>query len=193
MTTIEITTLDTPLGRYRLAACEGRLCAVQHEVGWPGVEARLRRAVDSMDVVAAPDPAGAATALRRYFAGDAAAFDDVEVDVDIGTPFQRRVWSALRQIPFGETRSYGEIARAIGSPSAARAVGTANAANPVGLVVPCHRVIPADGSVGGYAGGVDRKSWLLRHERRALHGEALVDPADASRVVVGNRARSGSV
>jgi methylated-DNA-[protein]-cysteine S-methyltransferase len=81
-----------------------------------------------------------------------------------GTTFQRRVWGALSAIPFGETRSYGEIAAAIGEPGASRAVGMANNRNPIAIVIPCHRVIGADGSLTGYGGGMDRKRWLLTHE-----------------------------
>ena len=81
-----------------------------------------------------------------------------------GTPFQRRVWDELRRIPFGKTISYAELARRIGQPGAARAVGSANGSNPIGLIIPCHRVIAANGSIGGYGGGLDRKHWLLRHE-----------------------------
>ena len=102
-------------------------------------------------------------ALRRYFAGDASAIDDVPVDL-AGTPFQKKVWNALRRIPAGETKSYGEVARMIGRPTASRAVGAANRANPVPIVVPCHRVIAADGSLHGYGGRLDRKAWLLKHE-----------------------------
>ena len=82
----------------------------------------------------------------------------------IGTPFQRAVWRALREIPCGETRSYGEIARRIGRPKAVRAVGLANGANPIGIVVPCHRVIGSNGTLTGYGGGIERKRWLLAHE-----------------------------
>ena len=81
-----------------------------------------------------------------------------------GTPFQLRVWQELRRIPWGQTISYGELARRVGNPKASRAVGQANAVNPIPLIIPCHRVIAADGSLGGYSSGLDRKRWLLRHE-----------------------------
>ncbi len=109
----------------------------------------------------APEPVRAAVAA--YFAGDLAAFDAVEVRTG-GTDFQRRVWAALRDIPAGETRSYGQLAAAIGAPKAMRAVGLANGANPVGVIVPCHRVIGASGTLTGYAGGLERKRWLRAHE-----------------------------
>jgi methylated-DNA-[protein]-cysteine S-methyltransferase len=87
-----------------------------------------------------------------------------------GTEMQKSVWAALAAIPYGETRSYGDIARAVGRPSASRAVGAANGRNPLSLIVPCHRVVGAGGALTGYAGGVDRKRWLLEHERRVAAG-----------------------
>ncbi len=104
--------------------------------------------------------------LLAYFAGELRRFDVPLAPV--GTPFQQRVWAALREIPFGETATYGELAAAIGQPGAARAVGLANGRNPIGIIVPCHRVIGTDGKLRGYAGGVDRKERLLALERRAL-------------------------
>ena len=100
--------------------------------------------------------------LDAYFAGDRQEFD-VPLRLE-GTPFQRAVWSALCTIPFGETISYAELARRVGRASAFRAVGQANGRNPVAIVVPCHRVVAADGTIGGYGGGLDRKRWLLAHE-----------------------------
>ncbi len=107
----------------------------------------------------------AADELRAYFAGELRAFS-VPLRPAIGTPFQRRVWQALSRIPFGTTWSYSRLAAETGS--AARAVGQANGANPLCIITPCHRVIAADGSPGGYSGGLDRKRWLLRHEGALL-------------------------
>ncbi len=101
--------------------------------------------------------------LAAYFAGEAIAFH-VPLRLQ-GTAFQQRVWEALQAIPYGTTISYGELARRIGQPTAARAVGLANRGNPVAIIVPCHRVIGANGELTGYAGGLDRKRWLLSHER----------------------------
>ena len=101
--------------------------------------------------------------LHAYFDGDLTEFD-LALDLR-GTLFQRRVWNALIQIPYGETQSYGEIAERVGKPGAARAVGMANGHNPIGIIVPCHRVIGADGSLTGYGGGLDRKRILLQLER----------------------------
>jgi methylated-DNA-[protein]-cysteine S-methyltransferase len=107
--------------------------------------------------------AEAATQLAAYFAGECTDFQ-VELDL-VGTAFQRRVWEALLTIPYGETRSYGEIARQIGAPGAFRAVGLANGHNPISIIVPCHRVIGANGNLTGYGGGVERKKMLLHLEK----------------------------
>lgn len=100
--------------------------------------------------------------LAEYFAGERTAFH-LPLVMD-GTPFQQRVWAALREIPYGETRSYGELARRVGRPEAARAVGLANGRNPISVIVPCHRVIGADGSLTGFGGGIERKRTLLALE-----------------------------
>jgi methylated-DNA-[protein]-cysteine S-methyltransferase len=100
--------------------------------------------------------------LDEYFAGDRDSFD-LPLEPE-GTEFQRAVWNALAEIPYGETRSYGQIAASVGRPKAARAVGMANNRNPIAVIVPCHRVIGAGGALVGYAGGLDRKTWLLDHE-----------------------------
>jgi methylated-DNA-[protein]-cysteine S-methyltransferase len=102
-------------------------------------------------------------ALDGYFDGQIDALEDVPW-ATAGTDFQQKVWSALCEIPAGETWSYGQLARHIGSPRAVRAVGLANGSNPVAIVVPCHRVIGADGTLTGYGGGLERKEWLLKHE-----------------------------
>jgi methylated-DNA-[protein]-cysteine S-methyltransferase len=118
-----------------------------------------------------PDPRAfdaAAEQLTAYFAGELTDFD-IELELH-GTEFQRRVWQALRTIPYGETRSYGEIAEQIGAPGSARAVGWANGHNPIAIVVPCHRVIGANGSLTGFGGGLDRKRALLGLEK--LHAPA---------------------
>jgi O-6-methylguanine DNA methyltransferase len=120
-------------------------------------------------------PVALRAALDAYFAGDVRALERVRVSTE-GTPFQREVWRALRTIPAGTTMSYGSLAAQLGRPGSARAVGTANRENPVGIVVPCHRVIGAQGTLTGYAGGMERKRWLLAHEagstpQRFIHGD----------------------
>jgi methylated-DNA-[protein]-cysteine S-methyltransferase len=105
-------------------------------------------------------------AIRSYFAGDLSAIDKLPVKT-AGTPFQREVWHALRKISCGTTISYGQLAKQINRPAAVRAVGLANGSNPIGVIVPCHRVIGSNGLLTGYGGGLERKRWLLEHEKRA--------------------------
>jgi len=100
--------------------------------------------------------------LSAYFAGELTGFD-LPMQMN-GTEFQRRVWKGLSEIPYGETISYAELAHRVGNPKACRAVGLANGRNPIAIIVPCHRVIATNGALGGYGGGLDRKSWLLEHE-----------------------------
>lgn len=106
-------------------------------------------------------------ALDAYFAGDVRRLDAIACRT-AGTPFQRRVWTALRDIPVGRTVSYGALATRLGVPHAVRAVGAANGANPIGVVLPCHRVVGANGALTGYGGGLERKRWLLAHEGATL-------------------------
>jgi methylated-DNA-[protein]-cysteine S-methyltransferase len=168
--------VPSPLGPISLAADGRALVALEFgspDALAPRLRARLGEAVALRD---AGDPLGLSSRLRAYLAGDLAALADVPADGG-GTPFQRRVWAALREIPAGETTTYGAIAARLGVAGdfrAARAVGLANARNPIAIAVPCHRVIGADGSLTGYAGGLERKRWLLAHERaRGRAGELL--------------------
>ncbi|MFI5183683.1 MAG: methylated-DNA--[protein]-cysteine S-methyltransferase [Vicinamibacteria bacterium] len=169
-TVLETAEIRTPIGRVILVAHQQRLCGVGFgdEPEW--VRHQVEKRFGAACWTAGADPAGAVTALGRYFAGDLQALASVPVDTG-GTPFQRRVWAALRDIPAGETRSYSYLARSIGAPKAVRAVGAANGANPVGIVIPCHRVIGANGGLVGYGGGLDRKRWLLLHEGVRLPAE----------------------
>jgi methylated-DNA-[protein]-cysteine S-methyltransferase len=155
--------LTTPIDRLSLVLKEGRLCGLGFGDRWAGLEGFLIRRFGTTEFRAVEGPEEAVRCLAAYFEGDIDALARIEVDPG-GSPFQARVWSELRRIPAGETVSYEEVARRIGQPGAARAVASANAANPVAIVVPCHRVIHADGSISGYGGGVQRKRWLLRHE-----------------------------
>lgn len=169
MTTTHLhrTRIDTPAGAVVLVRRGEKLVALVYEDRWKGMPEALERRFGKVSLE--PDPGGGApaAAFRRYLAGELSALDAVEVDT-AGTPFQESVWRALRRIPPGRTMSYTELARAVGSPSAVRAVAGANARNPVSIVVPCHRVIAADGSLAGYGGGVPRKEWLLVHEGARL-------------------------
>jgi len=155
--------IATPIGELALIADgDGSLRAL----GWTDGHDRMQRKLSDLQgskPILTSNPAGLSASLRAYFAGDLTAIDGLPVAMS-GTDFERAVWSALREIPCGETRSYGEIARRIGRPSAVRAVGLANGRNPVGIVVPCHRVIGSNGTLTGYGGGIERKRWLLDHE-----------------------------
>ncbi len=167
-------TMHLTLSRY--AAPEAELLLVTEgdtlrALDFADFEARMRtlltRHYGAVTLTDGPLPASIAAALDAYFAGDLTALDAVPVATG-GSAFQRSVWAALRAIPAGTTTGYGALAAALGKPGAARAVGLANGANPIGIVVPCHRVIGADGRLTGYAGGIGRKEWLLRHEGAAL-------------------------
>jgi methylated-DNA-[protein]-cysteine S-methyltransferase len=158
----------TPLGTLFLCATSAGLAALSF--GDPEVvhAALARRFGDEpLEYASARDPHGACTALRAYLGGELDAIDALPVDAG-GTPFQRAVWTALREIPVGRTATYSGLAATVGRPTAVRAVGAANGQNPVALVVPCHRVIAADGKLQGYGGGLDKKRWLLVHEKALL-------------------------
>ena len=152
-----IESVDSPIGTLWIAATRKGVCAISFQ-------APKRKRTES---TAGPEARrilkDAAATLARYFRNGDDGFGDVPVDPE-GTDFQLRVWSALRKIPRGQTRSYGEIAKAVGRPKAVRAVGAANGSNPVAIVVPCHRVIGANGTMTGYGGGLEKKEWLLKHE-----------------------------
>jgi methylated-DNA-[protein]-cysteine S-methyltransferase len=161
---LEHAALDSPVGRLHLFARGDALCLLTFEPEAERAAAALVRRFPREPVREAPDPAGAATALARYFSGDLHALDALKVDPG-GTPFQSAVWRALREIEPGTTTSYQALARRVGAPAAVRAVGAANGANPIAIVIPCHRVIGADGTLVGYGGGLPRKRWLLDHEQ----------------------------
>ncbi len=167
MTTLETATVRSPVGTLTLYARDAALVGLAFDDHDDRLRAQLAARFGDVRWARAKDPGGAATALRRYLDGALDALDDLAVDTG-GTPFQARVWKALRQIPVGATWSYAQLARRIGSPEAVRAVGAANGRNPVSLVVPCHRVIASDGTLCGYGGGIARKRWLLLHERALL-------------------------
>lgn len=159
---MERTILASPIGPLDLTVVDGAVARLAFVDG-PGEPAAER---------SEPLEAGTAAvvaALEAYFAGRIDALDRIPV-ASVGTPFQRSVWEALRRIRPGTTVSYAQLATAVDRPSAVRAVGQANGRNPVAVIVPCHRVVRHDGTIGGYAGGLDRKRWLLDHERR--HGGA---------------------
>jgi methylated-DNA-[protein]-cysteine S-methyltransferase len=159
-------TRTTPIGDILLVT-DGT--GAVRALDWADHETRMQRLLTRHTqpygyvLAPAPAPTTALAALDAYLGGDLTAFDALQVTTR-GTPFQERVWRALRDVPPGATVTYGQLAARIGSPTASRAVGAANGANPVSLIVPCHRAIGAGGSLTGYAGGLDRKRWLLAHE-----------------------------
>lgn len=169
--------MATPLGRlFILTDDRDRLRVVEFMDVIDGMHAdRLQRTLARQfggvqhSIEEAATPSEAFGAIRAYFEGDLTAIDSLPVEPD-GTPFQKRVWRALREIPCGQTISYAELAERIGNPTAVRAVGLANGSNPVGIVVPCHRVIGKNGSLTGYGGGLTRKQQLLTHEGVRLNG-----------------------
>ena len=174
---IRVDSYQSPLGEIRFAvedggAHDGALCLLGFADGWERLKAELRARVGSLEETTGPAPREVIAGLRAYFEGDVGRLDALEVSL-AGTPFQRQVWAELRHIPAGRTLSYGELARKLGRPGAARAVGAANGSNPVSLVVPCHRVVAADGTLGGYGWGLPRKEWLLRHEGAVSREEQL--------------------
>lgn len=161
-----VTTLVSPLGRLLIAADDESVFLVEYAAEERSQRqlARVTKRLQGTSEPGRPDPVQRLEAeLAAYFAGELSSFTTPVCPV--GTPFQERVWEALVRIPTGETRSYAAIAREIGEPTATRAVGTANGANPISILVPCHRVVRTGGALGGYGGGLDRKRWLLDHER----------------------------
>ncbi|MDH6624625.1 methylated-DNA-[protein]-cysteine S-methyltransferase [Streptomyces sp. LBL] len=150
------TVIDSPYGALTLVADDGVLCGLYM------TDQRHRPAEETFGARAETAFAAAEEELEAYFAGESEEFT-LQLSLH-GTPFQRSVWEQLRKIPYGETRTYGELADALGSPTASRAVGLANGRNPIGIIVPCHRVVGANGSLTGYGGGLDRKQRLLDFE-----------------------------
>ncbi|HAO3415207.1 TPA: methylated-DNA--[protein]-cysteine S-methyltransferase [Escherichia coli] len=158
--------IATPLGPLWVICDEQfRLRAVE----WEEYSERMVQLLDihyrkeGYERISATNPGGLSDKLREYFAGNLSIIDTLPTATG-GTPFQREVWKTLRTIPCGQVMHYGQLAEQLGRPGAARAVGAANGSNPISIVVPCHRVIGRNGTITGYAGGVQRKEWLLRHE-----------------------------
>lgn len=155
------TAIDTPIGRVVLLGGEDRLQLLAFEDDWSRPEKTLARRFRTYEIV--EGRVAGTSELDSYFAGDLDALDRIPLDPG-GTPFQARVWKTLGRIPVGKTRTYGQVARSLRAPDASRAVGAANGANPIAIVIPCHRLIGSTGALTGYAFGVHRKRWLLRHE-----------------------------
>jgi len=162
--TLRRSTIESPIGPLRLIATEAALVAVL----WP--EERQGRVKFPAEPVDGDNDvlAQAARELREYFSGDRRSFD---VPIELrGTEFQQQVWRSLPEIAYGETSTYGKQAEVIGRPNAVRAVGSANGRNPLSIILPCHRIVGANGKLAGFAGGLDTKRWLLDHESRVAAG-----------------------
>ena len=158
----------TPIGSMMIAADQQgslRVALFTDDEAVVGRQLTLQYGKSGFCIERALNPHNLSASISHYFDGELSTIDHIPVATG-GTPFQRKVWQELRNIPCGSTTSYGELARRIGHPTAVRAVGAANGDNPVAVVVPCHRVIGSNGSLTGYGGGIERKRWLLDHEKR---------------------------
>lgn len=170
--------MDSPVGElllvWRGGTCAepAELCLLDFEQARAERLVRHHHGVELASLEESPVPRVIADALSSYFGGALDALARVPIWCG-GTDFERTVWAALTTIPAGTTQTYGELAKSLGRPSASRAVGRANGANPLGVVVPCHRVIGASGALTGYAGGLERKAWLLAHEARAAESQRI--------------------
>jgi methylated-DNA-[protein]-cysteine S-methyltransferase len=171
--------LATPIGEALIVTDEA---GILRAFDWADCESSMARLLRLHYGAVVPEPGVAPASVRRvlrnYFEGDRGCLGAIRWRT-AGTPFQRAVWTALTMIAPGETLSYGALAAKLGCPKSVRAVGTANGSNPISVVVPCHRVIGADGSLTGYGGGLERKRWLLNHEGAAF-GDGAVRLADAA-------------
>lgn len=160
------TSLPTPVGEITLLLDGTTVLICEFSDHSNRVTRQIERFYSNDQIVDGDCPRQILEVIQAYFGGDRDALDTLETD-PLGTPFERSVWKALRDIPAGTTDSYGALAKRLNS--SPRAVGRANGRNPVGLIHPCHRIIGADGSLTGYAGGLDRKEWLLKHEGAILN------------------------
>jgi methylated-DNA-[protein]-cysteine S-methyltransferase len=159
----QLENVESPIGDILLMHDGEALAAVDFDDHEERMRKLAARYLENAEMVRTQKVSVIGKALKAYFRGDIEAIDDLKTHA-LGTQFQAKCWAALRKIPAGETRSYAQQAAMIGNPKAMRAVGLANGANPIGIVVPCHRVVGADGSLTGYGGGLSRKEWLLKHE-----------------------------
>ncbi|MGH2963782.1 MAG: methylated-DNA--[protein]-cysteine S-methyltransferase [Solirubrobacterales bacterium] len=175
---IEISERTTPMGDVRIAVREKRLVGLAFVEGWLRVDQHLLRRFPDDDFCEPDAVSEAAELLDAYMAGELEALDRLAIDTG-GTSFQRRIWSAIRTVAPCQTLSYAELARTAGAPKAARAAGSACGANPIWVVIPCHRIVSGDGGLGHYGGGLERKRWLLDHERQHARGPAPTDVIDA--------------
>lgn len=155
--------ITSPIGEIVIVVDGDRLCSLDFADYSERMMRLLKRRYAEVQLTRADNPHGFSALIQRYFAGEYESLAAIPVQTG-GTPFQQQVWSALRDIPAGETATYAQLAARIGRPTASRAVGMAISLNPVAIVLPCHRVIGCNAALSGYAGGVERKRWLLGHE-----------------------------
>lgn len=155
--------LTSPIGTIMLVVDGQQLCSLDFSDYEQRMKTLLQKRYGAFHLTATKNPHGFTDRVQAYLAGDLHCLDDITVSTG-GTAFQQQVWSALRTIPVGTTITYGELAQKVGKPTAYRAVGATNGLNPIAIVIPCHRVIGANASLTGYAGGLMRKQWLLQHE-----------------------------
>jgi methylated-DNA-[protein]-cysteine S-methyltransferase len=161
---LQIDRVTSPIGTLVLITDSENLCGLDFEDYFePRLLGYLQKNYTGFDLKPVQNSLGISQHLEDYFAGNLHSLDNIPVNA-VGTPFQQAVWLGLRHIPPGRTCTYGELATQIGYPNAVRAVGAANGQNPIAIVLPCHRVIGANGTLTGYAGGLERKRWLLEHE-----------------------------
>ncbi|UBF29237.1 methylated-DNA--[protein]-cysteine S-methyltransferase [Kovacikia minuta CCNUW1] len=163
MTELLIDRVDSAIGQIFVVSDGKKLCALDFADYKARMLSLLEKRYRSFRLTEAANPQGFSDRLRAYLAGDLTSLDEIPVSTG-GTPFQQQVWFTLRSIPVGTVATYGNLAEKIGKPKAYRAVGMTNALNPVAIVLPCHRVIGANANLTGYAGGLERKKWLLHHE-----------------------------
>ena len=171
--TLHSKSIDSPVGKLKLIATDRGLVAIL----WANENPRRVRLAHQTEDAHHPVLKKTETQLAEYFSGERLHFD-LPLDPQ-GTPFQRAVWDALLAIPYGETRSYGQLAKQLGNPNATRAVGAANGRNPIAIIVPCHRVVGSTGKLTGFAGGLHTKSFLLELEARTLRLTAAARPSAA--------------
>lgn len=162
--------IPSPIGKIVIVVDGDRLCSLDFEDYAERMMKLLRRRYADVLLKQVDDPHGFSSRIKKYFAGDYEGLRAIPVHTG-GTPFQQQVWSALREIPVGQTFAYSRLAAMVGKPKAARAVGMTVSLNPVAIVLPCHRVVGCNASLTGYAGGLDRKRWLLRHENADIFQE----------------------
>ncbi|MGI9291271.1 MAG: methylated-DNA--[protein]-cysteine S-methyltransferase [Gammaproteobacteria bacterium] len=163
MKILESSIYQSPIGDIQVLTADGKLCYMDFADNTPRMHQLLKRRFSEYKLQKSSNYQRVHASLDKYFAGNVDAFKQIEMDTG-GTPFQRKVWKTLQKIPIGKTLDYSTLAKRAGNEKAVRAAASSNARNPISIVIPCHRVIGKDGSLRGYAGGVDRKQWLLEHE-----------------------------